>query len=112
MVLAIAWHLRTASIPRLTGTQGAAALVHHFALRVHRAGGRGSPPPPSPGGAALMPGASSPDIVHQPAAPSLGARGHRQGWRPCCTFLSQRGCDPGWVLALCLGVDRPGEAAL
>ena len=44
MVLAIAWHLRTASIPRLTGTQGAAALVHHFTLCVHGAGGVGVPP--------------------------------------------------------------------
>lgn len=39
MVLAIAWQLRTASVPRLTGTRGAAALVHHFTLCLHRAGG-------------------------------------------------------------------------
>lgn len=42
-----------------------------------------------------MPGASSPGIVRQPAAPSLGAPGHRQGWHPCCTFSASAGATQG-----------------
>ena len=95
-VLGVARHLRTASGPRLTGTEGAAAFGQHLPLCASR-GGAGAPPATSPAGLCSRPGAwlSSPGIVHPPTAPCLGAPGHRQGWSPCCTFLSQRGAIQG-----------------
>lgn len=108
MVLAVARLVRTASEPRLTGAEGAAAFIQHLTPCAHRGGAVAHPATP-PGGAVLC---LESGIMHPPTAPCLGAPGHRRGWSPCCTFLSQRGGGPCWMLALCLGVGCPGEATL
>ena len=92
--------------------EGAAAYGQHLALSAQGRGGGPSPMSPSGLCSRPEPGARPLASCIHPPPPCLGAPGHRQGWSPCCTFLSQRGGDPGRVLALCLGVGCPGEATL